>query len=250
MQWVLDEQGALYLFCSTKNWVPYPHRLAVALVHEGALGNDSLLRRLDCPVGGQAHEAHEDGNQAAAGKEEEGVLGVAAAGGLQGSHGVLQFGATELAIVVVVKLGGNVARGLGEVGELDAWLAGFGRRESHVAVCGGSLIRVDTAGCWRLFIGLVAQLRRAGSKARRQHGDAITLRLQWVIGTIAWHIIGSTSITAPDGDAVGATLATWGILSADTAGFALPMAVPPAAASAAVGCCIFTLYSDYLHSVC
>ena len=54
---------------------------------------------------------------------------------------------------------------------------------------------------------------------------------------------GSTSITAPDGDAVGATLATWGILSADTAGFA----VPPAAASAAVGCCIVTLH---LHKLC
>ena len=86
MHGALDEQVAfcfvLAAIATRTNWLPYPHRLAVALVHEGALGNDSLLRRLDCPVGGQAHEAHEDGNEAAAGKEEEGKLGVALAGGL------------------------------------------------------------------------------------------------------------------------------------------------------------------------
>ena len=107
---------------------------------------------------------------------------------------MLQFGAAEFAIIVVVEFAGQVARGRGELGELDAWLASIEWRDSNVAatqpVSGGSLIRMDTAACWRLLIGLVAQLRRAGSKARWQHGDVVTLRLQWVIGTIAWHIIG------------------------------------------------------------
>ena len=99
------------------------HRLAVVFLHQGAPGHSQLLGGLDSPEGGEAHEDNEKGNGGAAGDEEACIAHVAAAAGAKSEHSSLDLAAAQLVVVVRVKLLGHLARGWGEVTQLDAGAA-------------------------------------------------------------------------------------------------------------------------------